>query len=389
MASSQTSSGASERFNLKIFHLFSNHKFTGPADPALVLAEGQSAAGADVSFICSTVSDANNPLQQIASKRGVNTIRGLRLPKHLRLSSLGADVRKLRKLIEQERPDFLHCHLDGDHFIAALARRRGGPLLIRSTYDLDPPQGLRARWIARQTDLWITPTQESATRLAAQHGGSLDKIRVVPPLMDLTRFHPTLLPQPDDQTVPASEDRIIVGVVARMQRHRRFPQLIEAFSAAARQDSRLHLKILGRGTHQEEVARIPARESGMNDRIHFAGYIDPQFYPDHLCSFDMMLFLVPGSDGTCRAAREALACGVPVISSRRGLLPDLIPAAGGLLLPDERTETLTDAILTVSQDRDMRKNLALGAKNHAEAVFDQKLHIRPLLDDLELNLTAS
>ena len=103
----------------------------------------------------------------------------------------------------------------------------------------------------------------------------------------------------------------------------------------------------------------------------------------------MLLLLVPGSDGTCRAAREALACGVPVIASRIGLLPDLIPPEGGLLLENEETETLTRAILTLAGDQLLRQKLSLGARNHARAVFDKKLHIKHLLDDLELTLTTS
>ena len=389
MATSQTTTRGDGRGLLKIFHLFANHKFTGPADPALVLAAGQAEAGAEIRFISSTHPDSENTLEQIASKRGLHTIRGLRIPKHFRLSSLRADVRKLRKLIEQERPDFIHSHLAGDHLVAALARTPDGPLRIRSTYDLDPPRGLRATWISRHTDFWIAPTEEAARRLASHCKGTPDKIRVIPPLLDLARFKPALHSQPEETNFTTTKEKIVVGVVARMQRHRRFPQLIDAFVSAARLDSRLQLEILGRGTHQDEVARIPARNSGLEDRIHFAGYIDPEFYPTHLSSFDMLLLLVPGSDGTCRAAREALACGVPVIASRIGLLPDLIPPEGGLLLENEETETLTRAILTLAGDPLLRQKLSLGARNHARAVFDKKLHIKHLLDDLELTLTTS
>ncbi|MGE4619797.1 MAG: glycosyltransferase, partial [Planctomycetota bacterium] len=149
---------------MKIFHLFANHKFTGPADPALILAAGQAAAGVDVRFLCSTVPEQKNTLEKIASNRGLQTIQGLRLSKHIRLSSLRSDVKKLRKLIEEEKPDFLHSHLDGDHLVATLARSAEGPALIRSRYDLSAPRGFRASWLARHTDLWIVPTEQAAEK---------------------------------------------------------------------------------------------------------------------------------------------------------------------------------------------------------------------------------
>ena len=373
---------------MKIFHLFANHKFTGPSDPAMVLATAQAAVGAEIGFISSTHPQAENVLDQSARARGLRTFHGLRMPKHFHLSSLRSDVRKLRKLIAQEKPDFIHSHLDGDHLVCALARTQDGPLLIRSTYDLDPPRGLRAAWIARHTDLWIAPTQQAAERLASSKKRSREKIRIIPPLLDLERFKSTSHAEPSKPSASTMKDKIVIGVVARMQKHRRFPELIDSFAAAARIDPRLHLEILGRGSRQVQLAQNPARDSGFGDRIHFPGYIEPSSYPLHLAGFDMVVFLVPGSDGTCRAAREAMACGVPVIASRRGLLPELIPTTGGYLLEDERDETLTRAILTLAGDENLRRNLADGAEKYSREVFDVKLHARALLDDLDHSLAS-
>ena len=38
---------------------------------------------------------------------------------------------------------------------------------------------------------------------------------------------------------------------------------------------------------------------------------------------DVFTFLVPGSDGTCRALLEAAACGIPAVT-RRGALPEIV-----------------------------------------------------------------
>ena len=165
----------------------------------------------------------------------------------------------------------------------------------------------------------------------------------------------------------------MVGVVARMQTHRRFDELLEGFARAARGDPGLHLVILGRGTHQRTVAHEPAARSGVGDRIHFPGYIEPARYPAILPCFDALLFLVPGSDGTCRAVREAQASGVPVIAAARGLLPELIaPGESGVLLDRDDPDAIAAAIRGLRADPARRDALARGARRFAAERFDAR-----------------
>jgi len=91
-----------------------------------------------------------------------------------------------------------------------------------------------------------------------------------------------------------------------------------------------------------------------------------------LAAFDAKVFLVPGSDGTCRAVREALALGVPVIASRAGILPELVRhEQTGLLLDagEPTAEGLAAAILRVVNDAAMRARLAKAARADAVERF--------------------
>jgi glycosyltransferase involved in cell wall biosynthesis len=71
----------------------------------------------------------------------------------------------------------------------------------------------------------------------------------------------------------------------------------------------VRLVVVGRGTHIEETA-VARRALGIADRVVFAGYRTHD-YADVLRCFDVFTFLVPGSDGGCRALLEAAACGFP------------------------------------------------------------------------------
>ena len=71
-----------------------------------------------------------------------------------------------------------------------------------------------------------------------------------------------------------------------------------------------------------------------------------------LRSLNGFLFLVPGSDGTCRALREAMGLGLPIAATPRGMLPDLLSAdpvhpelgpAGAIV--DESSEAMAAELL--------------------------------------------
>jgi len=132
----------------------------------------------------------------------------------------------------------------------------------------------------------------------------------------------------------------------------------------------LKLVIIGRGTHQESVAVRPAAERGLLDTVVFPGYLRGDDYVAGLLSLDAKIFLVPGTDGSCRAAREAMALGKPVIAARRGMLPELVADGETGLVVDDTSENLAGAIVRLARDRDLRRNMGLAARRAALERFD-------------------
>ncbi len=375
---------------MKILHLFANHKFTGPADPALDLAALLRDRGHDVAVAvgrgraASAGDDApgGSGLLAVAKRRGLRTIDAVVLPKHGRPVAMVRAVRALRAHLRALPADLVHCHLPGDHFVAALAAAPLGTPVVRTYYDAEPPFGVRARFALAKSAGAFVFSAEAAARLA-RRAPALERsgrVRIIEPAIDFARFSPRR--DAARRAAWSAGDRdVVCGVVARMQRHRLFGELIEGFAEAAKRDARLHLVVLGRGTHAETVARAPARNSAAAARIHFPGYVPPEEYPRVLPCFDLLIFLVPGSDGTCRAAREALACGVPVIASRRGLLPTFIrDGVSGALLPAETPAAIAAAISTLAGDDAGRAALARRAAEFARAHFDPERQAAAVLD---------
>jgi len=62
------------------------------------------------------------------------------------------------------------------------------------------------------------------------------------------------------------------------------------------------------------------------------------------------------------ALAEAIAHGLPVVSTRAGAIPDTIPAGASLLVPPNDVAALADALRRVISDRCERQRLAMNAR---------------------------
>jgi glycosyltransferase involved in cell wall biosynthesis len=113
----------------------------------------------------------------------------------------------------------------------------------------------------------------------------------------------------------------------------------------------------------ETAARLRAqvRADGLDDRVSFAGDLDAATLAAHYDRAD--LFVLPTlHEGYGMAVAEALARGLPVISTATGAIPELVTEDAGLVLPPGDPDALTAALARVLGDQDLRARLAEGAR---------------------------
>ena len=191
----------------------------------------------------------------------------------------------------------------------------------------------------------------------------------MPGAVDVARFDPAR-PLPDGRArLGLGEDALLIGIVARMQTHRHYEDLFAAFRRLAQEHENVHLVVVGRGTKQERVGFAPVRELGLEERVHFTGYLDGDDYAGMLAAFDAGVFLVPGTDGTCRAARELLAMSVPMVVTGRGMLPEIVCDGDDGLVCDGTPEGLHAALARICGDDALRRKMGEQARAHATAEY--------------------
>jgi len=359
---------------LSVLHLYSNHAWTGPAELAVNLCLALERRDVEVTFAAGKRPErSKKDVASVAAARSLNVLEGLRLCKHTRLLANMRDVRKLRRLLKEGRWDVLHAHLPNDHLIAAAAREGLEPYVpvVRSSYDgggMRP--GSRTRRLAQSgTDALIEASQIALEADVRDVGFPRERVVVIPPAIDLERFDPNRPLRDMRERLGLAQDDFVLGIVARMQPHRRFEVLLEAVRLLKEKVPELRLVIVGRGSRQEEVAKRPVEEMGLGDVVKFSGYVEGDDYVGLLKTFDVKVFLVPGSDGSCRAVREAMAMGKPVIASRRGMLPELVEDGVMGLVVSETPEELASAAELLWKDAELRRGMGEKARSRAVEQF--------------------
>jgi len=159
---------------------------------------------------------------------------------------------------------------------------------------------------------------------------------VIPSPLDLSDFKETNLPK---------KCREIISV-ANLTPTKGMPYLIQAM----RYIKNGTLLIVGDGSEREKLEAL-ALNLGLNERVHFLGYISERSrFWGYLQQ--ATVFVLPSlSEGFPRALLEAMACGLPVVATNVGGIPELVTdGVNGFLVPPRNEKALAEAIERVLND---------------------------------------
>jgi glycosyltransferase involved in cell wall biosynthesis len=354
---------------MRVLHLYSDYRWTGPAEPVVNQVLALRSRGVDVLFAC-RADPLKRPRQitTMAGPRGVEPITTFHLNRYGNPLHQLHDYRRLPRFLDEQQIDILHTHLSHDHILGGLAARQARrPITVVRTNHKGVPLKVSTpgQWLLRRiTDGYVGFNPQAAQVDLAMLRLDESRMATIQPALDLDRFDPTVVRKDIRAELGLGPQHILAGVVARVQGHRRWQALLDAMAIVKRREPNLRLLIIGRGSSLDEVARQPAKRMGLDDGVIFTGY-RKEDYVDYVQGLDFKVFLMPGSDGTCRAAREAMALGKPVLASNRGMLPLIVPHEVCGLVIDDTPENLADAMVRLAQDPALRQRLGSAARQHA------------------------
>jgi glycosyltransferase involved in cell wall biosynthesis len=357
---------------MRALHVFANWKWTGPAELAVNACRGLVAAGVEARFACGRAPGDEPSVADRARERGIEPVLPeLRLAKHVRYLANWRDARVVARYVAEEAIDVLHAHLPNDHAIAAAALAGNARArLVRTCYDGERlPRTWRQRRALAATDALIAVSQAALEDATGALGFPADRAFRLDAPIDTGRFDPARALPDMRPRLDLRPDDFVLGIVARMQWHRRFDVFLEGLARAAARIPGLRAVVIGRGTNQDPVAKEPARALGLEPVIRFPGYLEGDEYVGALAALDAKIFLVPGSDGSCRAVREAMAMGKPVIAARRGMLPEIVADGRTGIVIEDDAGGIAAAIERLAADRAATRAMGTAAREEARARF--------------------
>ena len=266
----------------------------------------------------------------------------------------------LRAVLEEEKVQHLHVHFGNNAAaLALICRLAGGPtysVTIHGPDEFDAPIGFSLGLKAAHASFLIAITNYCAAQIKRWVPyRDWGKVHVVHCTVDESWFAPRSRTQP-------SKDIVCVG---RLVANKAQILLVDAFSDAVRQGIEGNLILVGDGEMREEI-ESRARDLGVSDRIEITGWLSSSEIRQ-IFQRSRGLALASFAEGLPVVIMEAMATGIPVVSTRITGIPELvIEGETGWLVTAGDQEELTAALvrLTTASDEVVRE---MGEKSRERA----------------------
>lgn len=194
------------------------------------------------------------------------------------------------------------------------------------------------------------------------------KVDVIPNFVDTVRFAPATTAHLGGVDNRGGSAAPVLVHVSNFRPVKRLDDVIAVFARvrAAAPHARTILRLVGDGPERPRVMSL-VRALGLQDSVqHLGERVD---LPEILRGADVFL-LLSETESFGLAALEAMACGVPVVASNVGGLPEVITdGETGILRPVADVAGMADAVLMILGDSDRAARMALAARRRAEEQF--------------------
>ncbi len=283
---------------------------------------------------------------------------------------------KIREVAEQYRLDLVHVHYAIPHAASAFLAK-----------EMLKPQRLPTMTTLHGTDITlvgIMPSYYEITRFSIEKSDAVTAVseflrletvrefRIERPIEVIHNFVDVDLFRVQDHPCAARSrlspkgERVIMHI-SNFRKVKNLPIVLQVFNEVQKHIL-ARLALVGDGPERESTER-QAEEMGIIDRVDFLG--DQESIADILPAADV--FLLPSKhESFGLAALEAMACGVPVVGSRIGGLPEVIVhGETGYLCDPSDVSCMTTIVSGLFHDEALRKRIGRAARERAEREFNR------------------
>lgn len=299
-----------------------------------------------------------------------------------RIKKLPATSRKIARLFRRKRIRLIHARFGNAGVRMLSVKRRLRIPLLTSFHGFDLPAKRKRRKsyhrklpvLFRVGDKFTVPSRHMKRKLI-RWGCPRHKIKIMYSGIDVSKFQYTL-------REPKRDHIVIIGV-GRLHPKKGFHILLKAFRKVHKMHPSTRLIIVGDGSERRRLKRMISKYR-LKRSVHLKGHVSHRRLARMLAKAD--IFCLPSlttrdgnQEGIPNSIKEALATGMPVISTRHGGIPELVGhGKEGFLVPERNVKQLAKRLMQLINQPELRQDMGRSGRAKVERYFNSAKQVKRL-----------
>jgi glycosyltransferase involved in cell wall biosynthesis len=289
-------------------------------------------------------------------------------------------IRKLRRLIAEERPDVIHVHKGIAHALAMTATwgHPVGAFVVNRGVSFPLDRWNRGKYRSSRVDRVVTVCRQIKDVIVQSGGLPDEKVQVVYAGTDVAQFDPGRWDRRAFRREKGiADDRFLIAQVG-VRDWKGWKELIDSVSDIVPAHPNAHLLLIGcRGDAEKNEVLAYAGQVGIADHVTPVEYRTDM--PNVFASCDLVVDASWAGTGITGTIREAMALQKPVIATNAGGNGELVSSPEvGWLIPMKDRAALTGALRAVIEDPARSAEVGRAAREHVVCGFSKELRITRL-----------
>lgn len=281
-------------------------------------------------------------------------------------SLLPFEVARLAVWLAVKRVEVVNTHSSNDGWLAGLAARLSGAILIRSRHiEVDYPNrfwsGFAFRTLPHHV---ITTSQRIADRLSTELDIPKERVSCIATGVDLQRFDLSTAGTLRTE-LGLADDVALVGMISVLRSWKGHATFLEAAAKLLADGKRkIHFAIAGEGTMRVVLPDM-IKKAALDGKVTLLGHRTD--VPNILASLDVLVLPSYAHEGIPQIILQAQAMARPVVATTIGGIPEVVEDnLTGLLVPPRDAAALAEKIGTVLNDPTLAFRLGKAARESIE-----------------------
>lgn len=232
-----------------------------------------------------------------------------------------------------------------------------------------------------QSNIIITVSKDIEDKIRQISSNSLN-VKTFYKGIDLSNFQ-NLLPKSGLlKELQLNPDKRYMLFIGRLIYDKGIYELAEAFKIIAKRYYDIDLILIGEEIEKEKLV-VKFRDYRILNRVIFKGLVPYRDVAKYM-GVSNLLVLPTWAEGLPNVVMEAMATGLPVVATDVGGIPEILEnEVTGLSVPAKNVEKLTEAIIRMIEDRELRERCIKNAKKLIYENFDVRKNVNKLYEILQ------